>query len=51
MWVRMLSNPGGAKIDRIDAIPVTVDVPVRRLTENLGVTLIREASRSESRSQ
>ena len=38
MWVRMLVYPGGAKIDNIDIIPVAVDVHVRRVTENLGVT-------------
>ena len=44
MWVRMLSNPGGAKIDRIDTIPVAVDVHVRRVTENLRVTSTRGRS-------
>ena len=44
MWVRMLANPGGAKIDRIDTIPVAVDVHVRRVTENLGVTDTRGRS-------
>ena len=38
MWVRIMANPGGAKIRRIDRIPVAVDVQVRRATENLGVT-------------
>ena len=38
MWVRIMANPGGAKIDRIETIPVAVDVQVRRPTENLGVT-------------
>lgn len=38
MWVRIMANPGGAQIDRIDTIPVAVDVHVRRVTENLGVT-------------
>lgn len=38
MWVRMIAVPGGAKIDRIDIIPVAVDVQVRRVSENLGVT-------------
>ena len=38
MWVRIMSNPGGAKIDSIDIIPVAVDVQVRRVTENLKVT-------------
>lgn len=38
MWVRIMETPGGAKIRRIDTIPVAVDVHVRRVTENLGVT-------------
>ena len=38
MWVRILANPGKAKIDRIDLIPVAVDIHVCRVTENLGVT-------------
>ncbi|MDE0305915.1 MAG: hypothetical protein OXI87_13715 [Albidovulum sp.] len=33
-----MSSPGGADIDRIDIIPVAVDVQVRRVTENLKVT-------------
>ena len=44
MWMRMLANPGGARIDRIDTIPVAVDVHVRRATENLGVTNTRGRS-------
>ena len=38
MWVRMMANPGGAKISHMDIVPVAVDVHVRRVTENLGVT-------------
>ena len=41
MWVRMMANPGRAVIDRIETIPVAVDVHVRRVTENLGVTATR----------
>jgi hypothetical protein len=37
-WVRSLAHPGGAEIDNLDVLPVTVDAPVRRVTENLGVT-------------
>ena len=37
MWVRILANPGKAKIHRINIIPVAVDVHVCRITENLGV--------------
>lgn len=41
MWIRMMVNPGQAVIDRIGTIPVAVDVQVRRVTENLGVTATR----------
>ncbi len=41
MWVRMMANPGRAEIDRIETIPVAVDVQVRRATESLGVTPTR----------
>ena len=37
MWIRIIANPGGARITAIDAIPVAVDVHVRRVTENLAV--------------
>ncbi len=37
MWVRMLVAPGRAKINNMDAIPVAVDVHVRRVTKNLKV--------------
>lgn len=37
MWVRIMADPGGAKIERIAKIPVAVDVQVRRATENLGI--------------
>jgi hypothetical protein len=38
MWVRILAHPGGAQIDNLDVLPVAVDVQVRKVTENLGVT-------------
>lgn len=38
MWIRMLAEPGGARIDAIHVLPVAVDVQVRKVTENLGVT-------------
>ena len=41
MWIRMMVNPGGAVIGRIDTVPVAVDAQVRRATENLGVTATR----------
>jgi len=37
MWVRMMAEPGGATIRRLERVPVAVDVQVRRVTENLGV--------------
>lgn len=41
MWIRMLVTPGQAVVDRIETVPVAVDVQVRRVTENLGVTTTR----------
>lgn len=41
MWVRMMANPGRAMIDRIETIPVAVDVQVRKATESLGVAPTR----------
>ena len=41
MWVRMMANPGHARIHGIGCVPVAVDVQVRRVTENLGVTATR----------
>ena len=41
MWVRMMANPGRAVIDRIETIPVAVDVQVRKVTESLGVAPTR----------
>ena len=38
MWIRIMVDPGGAQISRMDTVPVAVDVQVRRVTENLGVT-------------
>ena len=38
MWVRIMANPGGAAIRRMETIPVAVDVQVSRATEYLGVT-------------
>lgn len=37
MWIRIIANPGGARIAAIDTIPVAVDIHVRRVTENLAV--------------
>ena len=38
MWVRMLADPGGASVANISAVPVAVDVQVRKVSEYLGVT-------------
>ena len=38
MWIRIMANSGGAEISHMSVIPVAVDVQVRRVTENLGVT-------------
>ena len=38
MWVRIMANPGGANVGGIESIPVAVDVHVRRVTRNLGVS-------------
>ena len=44
MWMQIMADPnqGGAKIDHMDVIPVAVDVHVRRVTENLGITDTRD---------
>lgn len=49
MWVRIMANPGGTDIRRIDTIPVAVDVQVRRATENLGVTDTRDLELEEAK--
>ncbi len=49
MWVRIMAYPGGAKIDHMDAVPVAVDVQVRRATENLGVTDTRSLQLKEAK--
>lgn len=38
LWVRLLAFPGGAEIASLEAVPVAVDVQVRKVTEYLGVT-------------
>lgn len=37
MWVRIMANPGAARLQRIEKIPVAVDTHVCRATRNLGV--------------
>ena len=49
MWVRMLAEPGGAVIRRIDRISVAVDVHVRRVTENLGIASTGNLQLEEAR--
>ena len=49
MWVRMLAAPGGARIEGIAAVPVAVDVQVRRITENLGIANTAGMSLDEAR--
>ena len=38
VWVRMLAYPGMAALSSLEVVPVAVDVHVRRVTENLGLT-------------
>lgn len=38
VWVRILAYPGGATLTSLEVVPVGVDVHVRRVTENLGLT-------------
>lgn len=49
MWVRMLAAPGGASIENIGVVPVAIDVQVRKVTENLGVTRTRGRELEEVR--
>ncbi len=49
MWVRMLVTCGGATIGGMDIIPVSVDVHVRRVTQNLGVVDTLDMSEREAR--
>ena len=47
MWVRIMADPGGARIKNLNVVPVTVDTHVRRITERLGVTDTRDCSSTE----
>ena len=51
MWVRMLAEPGKATITRLEGIPVAVDVHVRRVSENLGVTSTRGTPLDDARAE
>jgi hypothetical protein len=50
MWVRMLADPGGATITRLDSLPVAVDVQVKRVSEYLGVSDSHGHSPSQAKS-
>ncbi len=49
MWVRIMADPGGAEIERIEKVPVAVDVQVRRATENLGIANTRGLELKEAK--
>ena len=49
MWVRMMAEPGGARIGSMDVVPVAVDTHVRRITECLRVTDTRRLSMERAR--
>ena len=49
MWVRMMAEPGGARIGSMDVVPVAVDTHVRRITECLRVTDTRRLSMEKAR--
>ena len=49
VWVRILAEPGGATISGLDALPVAVDVQVRKVSEYLGVTDTAGMSLDEAR--
>jgi hypothetical protein len=38
MWIRMLIEPGRARLANVEQLPVAVDVQVRKVSEYLGVT-------------
>ena len=48
MWVRMMAEPGGARIRNMDVVPVAVDTHVRCITERLGVTDTRNCPSTEN---
>ena len=51
MWLHIMADPdqGGARIERIEVVPVAVDVHVRRVTENLGITDTQDLSLEKAR--
>ena len=48
MWVKLMADRGNTRIDDMDVIPVSVDVHVRRVTENLLITDSRDLPTSEA---
>jgi hypothetical protein len=51
VWVRMLVYPGGATLTSMGALPVAVDVQVRRATENLALPALRGRPLADVRPQ
>ena len=49
MWLRIMVNPGGADIRRVNKNPVAIDVQVRCAIENLGVTDTRDLGLDEAK--
>lgn len=51
MWLQIMADPGqgGARIERMEVVPVAVDRHVRRVTENLGITDTRGSSLEKAR--
>lgn len=51
MWLQIMADlgQGGARIERMEAVPVAVDRHVRRVTENLGITDTRGSSLEKAR--
>ena len=50
MWISIMADPyqGGARIDRIDAVPVAVDVHVKRVTEYFGLASTQKLSTTKA---
>lgn len=51
MWIRMLVVPGRARIERLDVLPVSVDVQVKKVGEHLGLTTTRGVDVEKCRAQ
>jgi hypothetical protein len=48
-WVRVLAYPGRARINGLERLPVAVDVQVRKVAEDLGMTRTQELSLEDLR--